>query len=167
MSRNDSHRRGGKNRSGWNNNRTNNNPSGHSSSDKNRKLGDLHRQAITAQQQKEIADTENAIREFKSNILTCEMCGEAINELSSAVNSRETGKPVHFDCVLNRIIDSEKPGINEKVTYIGNGKFAVLHFDNVHDMRHFTIKKTIEWESRESERGEWRNEMAGLYSQVK
>ncbi len=92
---------------------------------------------------------------------------KSINDLASAINDQESGNPVHFDCVIKKLSERENPGPNDKVTYIGNGKFAVLHFDNVHDMRHFSIVKEIEWEARDAKRGEWRDTMATLYSQVK
>ncbi len=168
MSRNDNFRRGNKNRN-WNN-RNNNQTTGkdnHNRNNNGRQNGNERRPVMTAEMQKAIEENESAIREFKANITKCEICGEPINELASAINNRSSGNPVHFDCVLNQLTESEKPGPNDKVTYIGNGKFAVLHFENVHDMRHFSIVKEIEWESRESERGAWRDTMAGLYSQVK
>ena len=56
-------------------------------------------------------------------------------------------------------------GENEKVAYIGQGRFAVLHYENIRDQRHFTIKKIIEWESRE-EQSQWREELSGLYSKI-
>lgn len=128
---------------------------------------DQRRPHVNPQLQKEIAEQENAIKEFKSNAPVCEICGEPILEISNAINNRGSGKPVHFDCVIKQLVESEKPGPNDRVTYIGQGKFAVLHFENPHDMKHFTITRTIEWEARDAERGEWRDTMAGLYSQVK
>lgn len=118
--------------------------------------------------QRELVETENAIREFRSEVKICEICGKVISpeDIESAVSNRETGNPAHFDCVLKQICDSEKPGPNERVTYIGQGRFAVLHFENPHDLRHFSIRRTIEWEDRDN-RLEWRNEMAGLFSQIK
>lgn len=115
----------------------------------------------------EIQKQAEAIRSFKSTVVKCSFCGEPITDLASAINSRTGDTPLHFDCVIKKLSEQEKPGPNDKITYIGNGKFAVLHFDNVHDMRHFSIVKEIEWEVRDSERGEWRNTMASLYSQVK
>jgi hypothetical protein len=87
--------------------------------------------------------------------------------MANAITNRGSGKPVHFDCVISKLSESESLSQNEKIAYIGQGRFGVLHFDNPHDQKHFTIKKIIEWEAREAERGEWRNEMAGLFSQVK
>ncbi|MBP5283613.1 MAG: hypothetical protein J6Y93_02985 [Treponema sp.] len=136
--------------------------------EQNRQRSSEHRRPqFNSQQQKEIEERENAIKEFKSQTHVCEICGEPITEISSAINNRGSGNPVHFDCVLAKLNESEKPGPNERVTYIGNGRFAVLHFENIHDIKHFTIQKTIEWEARDDERGDWRDEMAGLYSRVK
>lgn len=117
--------------------------------------------------QKEIRENENAIKEFKQNVQVCELCGQPITDIASAISNKGDGKPVHFDCVLKKITEAEKPGPNEKVAYIGQGKFAVIYYENPRDTKHFSIRKTIEWEGRDQERGEWRNEMAGLYSQVK
>lgn len=108
---------------------------------------------------------ENSLRELKSRRIICAKCGYPINELSSALADRQTGAPVHFDCVLDELSEQETLGENEKISYIGQGRFAVLHFDNMRDMRHFTIVKTIEWEARDSVYP-WRTEMSGLYSHV-
>ena len=116
---------------------------------------------------KEIQENEKAIRAFKENAPVCEICGQPILDISSALSGKMNGNPVHFDCVLNKISENEKPGPNEKITYIGQGRFAVIYFENPRDTKHFSIRKTIEWEPREQERGSWRNEMSGLYSQVK
>jgi len=125
------------------------------------------RRLLNSVNQKEIEENRVAIRMFKEHVVTCEICGEPIEDIASAISNKNSGKPVHFDCVLNQIAESEKVSSSEKVAYIGQGKFAVLYFENPHDQKHFTIRKTIEWEARDAERGEWRNEMAGLFSQVK
>ncbi|MBR1404333.1 MAG: hypothetical protein IJ558_09145 [Treponema sp.] len=116
---------------------------------------------------KEIEESKIAIRAFKEHVVTCELCGEPISDIASAISNRGSENPVHFDCVLNKIIEQEKITPSEKVAYIGQGRFAVLSFENPHDQKHFSIKRTIEWEARDAERGAWRDEMAGLFSQVK
>ncbi len=170
MARNNNYRHG-RNRHGNNEHSNRNERSDHSErNDRNerRHFSERDRRPqINPQTQKEIFEQEAAIREFKANAPVCEICGEPILEISNAINNRISGKPVHFDCVIKQLTETEKPGPNDRITYIGQGKFGVLHFDNPHDMKHFTILKTIEWESRESDRGEWRDTMAGLYSQVK
>lgn len=125
------------------------------------------RRLLNSISQKEIEESRIAIKAFKEQTVKCEICGEVIEDLASSISNKESGNPVHFDCVISKLNEIEKPGLNEKVSYIGQGRFAVLHFDNPHDQKHFSIRKIIEWEARDSERGEWRNEMAGLFSQVK
>ncbi len=108
----------------------------------------------------------NAVKAFKANLPVCEICGNRIDEIENAIANKGSGNPVHFGCVLKILKDSEKVEANENITYIGQGRFAILHFDNPHDLRRFRIVKIIEWENREK-RGEWRDTMASLYSQVK
>lgn len=96
----------------------------------------------------------------------CPMCGEIITDLPAALAEKQTGAPVHFDCVLKHLNENETLGQNEKITYIGQGRFAVAHFENPHDLRRFTIVRIIEWEERDK-KYEWRSSIANLYSQVK
>ena len=62
--------------------------------------------------------------------------------------------------------ENEPIGENEKIAYIGQGRFAVLYYENPKDQKKFVIKKVIEWENRE-QKAEWRDELSGLYSQVR
>lgn len=95
----------------------------------------------------------------------CARCGEPIQDLCSALADKSTGEPVHFDCVLKFLQDAERIGDNENLLYIGQGRFAVVTYDDPADKRKFTIIRHIEWEGRET-RAEWRSEIAGHYSQV-
>jgi hypothetical protein len=115
----------------------------------------------TEEQQKKDA----AIRELKLREVICPVCGKPIEDLTSAISDKTTGHPVHFDCILEKLNKSEMVGGNDKIAYIGQGRFAVLHFDNPRDLKSFKIVKTIEWESRERKL-DWREEMSGLFSQV-
>lgn len=185
MSRND-RRRGGRNRN-WNN-RDNNNEKNERQKSQEARFNDRaeraeknhesrgsgayerrqeRRRLLNSVSQKEIEESRIAIKAFKEHVVTCEICGETIDDLANAISNKGSDNPVHFDCVISKLNESEKPGMNEKIAYIGQGKFALLHFANPHDQKHFTIRKTIEWEARDAERGSWRNEMAGLFSQVK
>ena len=122
-----------------------------------------------AQQEKDRAyqaENAEAIRVFKMQERICAFCGKPVTEVSTALAHKETGEPVHFDCVLEHLQSQEKLMPGQKVTYIGQGRFAVVYFPNVHDTRNFTIERIIEWEKRDA-KFEWRTEMAGLYSQVK
>lgn len=106
-----------------------------------------------------------AIEEMKARENICPMCGQPITEIASAMVDKASGKPAHFDCVLNKVQESEPVGENEKIAYIGQGRFAVLYYENPREQKNFTIKKIIEWEDRDS-KAEWRDEISGLYSKV-
>ncbi len=115
---------------------------------------------------RESQNRESAIREFKARQVICPKCGQQINDMASAIADRDSGEPMHFDCVISKLKESETLGQNQSMTYIGQGRFAVITFENMRDLRHFKIEKIIEWEDR-NKKSEWRGEMADLYSQVK
>ncbi len=96
---------------------------------------------------------------------TCARCGEPILDVSSALTDKQGKGPIHFDCALSFLNGAENVSADEKIVYIGQGKFAVMRFENPADPKTFKILRTIEWEGRE-ERAEWRNEIAGSFSQV-
>ena len=110
-------------------------------------------------------ERNTAIQNVKAREVICPKCGQPITDIASAIADKATGAPLHFDGVLNQVKQSEPTGENEKVAYIGQGRFAVLQYENIRDQRHFTIKKIIEWENREQQ-SEWRNELSGLYSKI-
>lgn len=115
----------------------------------------------------QLRDEDEAIRSYKGGEKpVCPMCGLPIADMGSALVSREDGRPVHFDCALASLSEREKLADNERLTYIGQGRFGILEFANMRDLRHFTIKKIIDWEDKDS-RPEWREELAGLYSRVR
>lgn len=96
----------------------------------------------------------------------CAKCGEPIQDITSAMNDRETGAPVHFDCVLKFLQGAENLAANERLVYIGQGRFAVMYFENPVDTRKFKIVRTIEWEKREQKES-WRTDISGRFSQIK
>lgn len=108
---------------------------------------------------------ENAIKELKSREIICPKCNERITDMASAICDKASGQPMHFECVMKMLESSETVGQNEKIAYIGQGRFAILYYENMRDQRHFQIKKTIEFEDRDK-RAAWRDEMSSLYSQV-
>lgn len=114
----------------------------------------------------EISERESAIEEFKAKESVCAMCGQSISDVAISMADKNSGQPVHFDCVLDAISKQEKLKDGEKIIYIGQGRFGVVYFENPHDMKHFVIRKIIEWE----ERGkviDWRAEISDLYSKVR
>ncbi|MCL2805931.1 MAG: hypothetical protein FWD26_08340 [Treponema sp.] len=93
----------------------------------------------------------------------CPWCGKQINDITTAISDRESGRPVHFDCVLARIVEMERLDTNDSVCYIGGGRFGIIHYNNPPDMRDFTVKKILEWEIKEKDH-EWRRPISEYYS---
>ena len=96
-------------------------------------------------------------------IPNCSWCGKPIKEISSALSDRNTGLPVHFDCVLARINEMEKLENNDIICYIGGGRFGVVHYNNPPDTRDFRIKRIFEWENKDN-RYEWRQSISKYFS---
>ena len=57
---------------------------------------------------------------------------------------------------------AESLGPNEKIVYIGHGRFAVMVFENPSDLKKFRIVRTIDWENSDT-RAEWRNDISGTF----
>jgi hypothetical protein len=87
--------------------------------------------------------------------VSCAWCGKPIKEISMAISDPVSGKPVHFDCALNRIVEEQTLERGDTVSYIGGGRFGIIHYNNPPDIRDFTIKKILELENREN-RAQWR-----------
>ncbi|MDR1638025.1 MAG: hypothetical protein LBR93_11905 [Treponema sp.] len=95
----------------------------------------------------------------------CPLCGKPIRDISAAITDRLSGVPVHFDCAITRIAEGENLEAGDTITYIGGGRFGVLHFPNPPDTRNFTIKKIFELEDKDS-RADWRKNISDHYSVV-
>jgi len=93
----------------------------------------------------------------------CPWCGKPIKDITTAISDKESGCPVHFDCVLARIVEMEHLERNDSVCYIGGGRFGVIHYNNPPDMRDFTVKKILEWEIKEKNY-EWRKPISEYFS---
>jgi len=98
----------------------------------------------------------------------CHFCGKPIMDISQAISDRDSGAPVHFDCVTARIAGGEALEKDEAVTYIGGGRFGVVCFgeqdpNNKTGSGDFKIKKVIEWENKDK-RAEWRSVICDHYS---
>ncbi len=152
-------RRNRKHSNNWNNQKRNN-----EQSRENKQKSFQFNKALYEDQEAE-KQRLAAIQDVKAREIICPKCGQPITDIASAIADKSTGQPLHFDCVLNQVKQSEPTGENEKVAYIGQGRFAVLQYENIRDQRHFTIKKIIEWENRE-EQSQWRDELSGLYSKI-
>ncbi len=93
----------------------------------------------------------------------CEKCGKEIRDLTTALSDKNTGNPVHFDCILEFIKNSEEIKENEEVIYIGNGCFAIVSFENPKIKKKFKIVKSIEWEEK-NRTYQWKDEIKELAS---
>jgi hypothetical protein len=71
--------------------------------------------------------------------------------------------PVHFDCIITHIAESEGLDQEGSVVYIGGGCFGILKFTGSSQGPRFTIKKVVEWEQRE-QRAPWRKTVSDRYS---
>ena len=92
---------------------------------------------------------------FSLPTAVCAWCGKPIKEISTAISDPASGKPVHFDCAINRIIEEEVLERGDTVSYIGGGRFGIIHYNNPPDIRDFKIRKVLEWENKE-DRSDWR-----------
>jgi hypothetical protein len=93
----------------------------------------------------------------------CPWCGKPITDLSAAIADKNSGEPVHFDCVIARIGEGEHLENGDAISYIGGGRFGIIHFNNPPDTRDFNIKKIFEWENKEN-RSEWRQSLSDHFS---
>jgi hypothetical protein len=93
----------------------------------------------------------------------CAWCGKPIKEISTAISEPVGGKPVHFDCVISRIIEEEVLERGDIVSYIGGGRFGIIRYNNPPDILGFKIKKILEWENREN-RSEWRAAISDYFT---
>lgn len=125
------------------------------------------RPSIKSVSPEQIQHDEEAIKQFKlENQPVCSVCGQTIRDISTAINSKNDGSIIHFDCALELISKNENLDAGDKLTYIGQGRFGIVHFAVPGDTKHFSIKKIIDWEEKEK-KAEWRDKMADLYSKVK
>jgi hypothetical protein len=100
----------------------------------------------------------------------CSYCGKPIRDISTAIQDTASDRAIHFDCVIEKIAKQEPLEKGDAVTYIGGGRFGIVHFNHPGgsqgrsgDLRNFTIKKIFEWENKEH-RAEWRKIIADHYS---
>lgn len=153
-----------------NNNWKNNQQNQRNNNQQNQKNSPVEKkfsQFVPSRHEDEVADKERikAIEEIKARQIICPKCNQPINDIASCLADKSTNSPIHFECAINEVSQNEKLGENEKIAYIGQGRFGILYYENPRDQRHFTIKKIIEWEDRET-KSEWRGELSELYSKV-
>lgn len=74
----------------------------------------------------------------------CVLCGEVINEIAQAISEGREGGFSHFDCVIEKLNSQERLKENQKISYVGQGAFAVVEKD---DSGHYSLIKRIPYES--------------------
>lgn len=93
----------------------------------------------------------------------CVWCGKPIKDITFAISEPDTGSPIHFDCVLAKVGAGEALGPGDTISYIGGGRFGIIHYNNPPNTRDFKIKKIFEWENKEN-RSEWRQTLCDHFS---
>jgi hypothetical protein len=92
----------------------------------------------------------------------CPICEKPVSDLVSAIAHRETGAPVHFECVLRWLGDAEKILPDERLVYLGNGAFGVTAA-NLGGNQRIAIKRMIQYEQKDK-KPEWRKEISARYA---
>lgn len=80
----------------------------------------------------------------------CAICGKPIDLISQAIGGPGKEDLSHFDCMLSSLQESERLEENQKVSYIGNGTFAVIEFSGKNQSGSFSVVRRIHSESKES-----------------
>jgi len=96
-------------------------------------------------------------------VLECLYCSKPIKDIATAISDKNSGKAVHFDCVIARISQNEKLEHGETISYIGGGRFGIVKYNNPSGNQGLSIKKIFEWAIREN-RAEWRQTISDHYS---
>ena len=93
----------------------------------------------------------------------CPWCKQPIKDISTAISDKTSGLPVHFDCVLARLNQSEALESHDTICYLGGGRFGVVRSSSSPDAAGFKIKKIFEWEEKDNH-GEWRRNVSDHFS---
>jgi hypothetical protein len=111
----------------------------------------------------------------------CPYCGEPIKDLAAAIADKDSGRAVHFECIIGRLAENETLERGDSIVYIGGGRFGIVHFNTSRENsgfreerrggsgpgrtenQTFTIKKIFEWEDKD-ERADWRKLLADHFS---
>ena len=87
----------------------------------------------------------------------CAICGEPIQDITSALSRPADGEAVHFDCALKSAEEQLSPVDGEKVVYLGSGGFAAVELE-AYQKRKLKIIRRSEWEKAD-EKSEWRTKL--------
>lgn len=107
------------------------------------------------------ANISGSAKANEQPVLKCAICNNQLFDLSNALANRTDGKPVHFDCALEKLKATESIGPTERLSYIGKGTFAIIEYKDK-NMTSFVIKRKIQWE-KEGEEFSWRKDILRNY----
>jgi hypothetical protein len=91
----------------------------------------------------------------------CPYCGKPIYDITSALSDKDSDSPVHFDCVIARIAEGEHLEKDEKIIYLGGGRFGIVQIE----ITPIFVKKIVQWEDKE-DRAPWRKALTDNFSTV-
>lgn len=92
----------------------------------------------------------------------CELSGEQIEDIVTAIAHPRTGKPVRFDRVLESLLEQENEQLaeDERIAYLGKGTFGIIRIEKKAGGRpELTVRKYFHYEDTH-EKHEWRRELA-------
>ncbi len=82
--------------------------------------------------------------------IICSICEKPIESITQAFSGDSPGDIAHFDCVLKKLQEDEKLTERQRISYIGNGTFAVIEYKNKNTTGPFTIIKRFQIETKET-----------------
>ncbi len=85
-----------------------------------------------------------------SVVIDCAICGKPIDSITQAIGGPGTADVSHFDCILKQVEEQEHLVSGQKVTYIGNGTFAIVQYEKKNFTGKFSILKRIQIETKEA-----------------
>ncbi len=71
----------------------------------------------------------------------CYLCSKPISSMSTALFDEDKEKYSHFECMFDKLKDTLTLSESERITYVGNGAFAVIEDYQDGDAMKFRIKK--------------------------
>jgi hypothetical protein len=78
--------------------------------------------------------------------ITCYVCGKSIDSISQAIGGSGEEEVAHFDCILRSLTEQESLEAGQKISYIGNGNFAVVQYSKKNFSGGFSIVRRIPFE---------------------
>ncbi|HOL57423.1 MAG TPA: hypothetical protein PLD75_07680 [Spirochaetota bacterium] len=100
------------------------------------------------QNKKIIVKRNRSIIPYKINTFSsefCSICNKKIENMSTSIFQKDSGKYFHFDCVTSEIRKRVILKPNQRLSYIGSGTFAVIEDEKIDGKQKFVIKERINY----------------------